>query len=143
VGTELATSADAPNLGAVYKLVELESGGVKRYTAKFSEDKATFPGAKQIFRFRSHDELAGAWECRDSTAEEPVESLQRPVMLGGKLIEPLPCAEQARDLAAKALKKLPEDVRRLEDPEPYRVEYSAQLLALFEQARKNMAGAPV
>src|SRR5450755_2469978 len=36
VGTDLATSTDSPNIGVVYKLVELEAGGQKRYTAKFS-----------------------------------------------------------------------------------------------------------
>ena len=34
VGTQLATSADAPNLSAIYKLVELDISGIKRFTAK-------------------------------------------------------------------------------------------------------------
>ena len=139
VGTELATSADAPNLGAVYKLVELEDGGVKRYTAKFSEDKATLPGAKQIFRFEDHDEVACSWE----RGKNPSEALQRPVVLHGSLAEPLPAASEARERAAAALKKLPEEVRRLENPEPYLVEYSPALLALFEQARRNQMGVSV
>jgi nicotinate phosphoribosyltransferase len=37
VGTQLATSADAPNLSAVYKLVELDIGGIHRFTAKLVE----------------------------------------------------------------------------------------------------------
>src|SRR5580692_6368798 len=53
VGTELSTSADAPTLGVVYKMVELEdAGNHRRYTAKLSEDKHTLPGSKQVFRFR-------------------------------------------------------------------------------------------
>ncbi|HEX6545679.1 MAG TPA: nicotinate phosphoribosyltransferase, partial [Bryobacteraceae bacterium] len=36
VGTDLATSADAPSLSAVYKLVELETGESHLYTAKYS-----------------------------------------------------------------------------------------------------------
>src|SRR5262249_4439098 len=47
VGTELATSGDAPSMGAIYKLVEIEG----RPAAKWSEDKASLPGSKQIFRF--------------------------------------------------------------------------------------------
>jgi nicotinate phosphoribosyltransferase len=139
VGTELATSADAPNLGAVYKLVELEAGGVRRYTAKFSEDKTTLPGAKQIFRFRDHDEVACSWE----PGKFPAEALQRPVVLKGQLAEPLPSAKEARERAAAALEKLPEEVRRLENPEPYLVEYSPELLALFEQARRSQMGVSV
>src|SRR5262249_8127248 len=50
VGTQLATSADAPYMGATYKLVELDVSGIKRYTAKYSEDKPSLPGSKQIFR---------------------------------------------------------------------------------------------
>ena len=39
VGTQLSTSADAPSLSAVYKLVELDIRGIQRFTAKFSDDK--------------------------------------------------------------------------------------------------------
>ena len=49
--------ADAPDMGAIYKMVELDIGGIKRFTAKFSEDKPTLPGAKQVFRFPDRDIL--------------------------------------------------------------------------------------
>ena len=87
VGTDLATSTDSPNLGVVYKLVELEG----RYTAKFSEDKHTLPGAKQVFRFANHDVMACSWECLGCGAgEAEARALLRPVLFGGKLVEPLP-----------------------------------------------------
>ncbi|MEK7403788.1 MAG: nicotinate phosphoribosyltransferase [Acidobacteriota bacterium] len=133
VGTELVTSADAPALGVVYKLVELEANGVKRYTAKFSEDKATMPGAKQVFRYADHDVIACAWEQPAGEAAP----LLGPVLLAGRLVEPLPDATAARAHAAASLKKLPEAVCRLEDPQPYPVEYSPALQELFEQARRN------
>jgi nicotinate phosphoribosyltransferase len=140
VGTELATSADAPNLGVVYKMVELQSGATRRFTAKFSEDKATVPGAKQIFRFRDHDQIACAGECPGYDPERgPVEALLRPAIYGGKLVEPLPGAPAARDRAAEYLKKLPAACRRLFDAEAYQVEYSQELLALRDQARKEVA----
>lgn len=141
VGTELATSLDAPALGAVYKLVELENNGAKRFTAKLSEDKATMPGAKQIFRFAGHDVIACAWEKAPACAE--AHALLRPVILDGTVVEPLPDAAAARSHASESLKKLPEAVRRLEKPEPYRVEYSPALRALFEEARRNQQGAAV
>ena len=50
VGTQLATSADAPAMSAIYKMVELDICGIKRFTAKYSDDKTSVPGAKQIFR---------------------------------------------------------------------------------------------
>ncbi len=67
VGTDLATSADSPHLGVVYKLVELNG----RFTAKFSEDKHTLPGAKQVFRFAAHDVIACSWECLGCGPGEP------------------------------------------------------------------------
>src|ERR1700674_1846864 len=87
VGTDLATSTDSPNLGVVYKLVELDG----RYTAKFSEDKHTMPGSKQVFRFDGYDRIACSWECLGCGPGEPqAKALLRPVLLGGKLVEPLP-----------------------------------------------------
>jgi nicotinate phosphoribosyltransferase len=106
VGTELATSADAPTLGAVYKLVEI---GV-RPTAKFSPEKATLPGAKQIYRLPDRDVLALAAENIDLPGAEP---LIRPVILHGRLLEPLPDVDAARAHAAESLKRLPAS-RRVE-----------------------------
>ena len=63
VGTQLATSADAPTMGAIYKLVELEICGIKRFTAKYSEDKGSLPGAKQVFRDVARDVIARSGEC--------------------------------------------------------------------------------
>ncbi len=140
VGTELATSADAPTLGAIYKMVEVVSDGVKRYTAKFSADKVTIPGAKQIFRFRDHDEIACAWECPRMRGDAaPVEALIRPVIYDGELVEALPDARAARLRTAACLKSLPPACRHLQDAEPYRVELSVELKRLLEQARQQVA----
>lgn len=137
VGTDLATSSDSPNIGVVYKLVELESNGHKRYTAKFSEDKHTLPGTKQIFRFPGSDVLACSWECIgcDSEGAES-QALSRPVVLGGELIEDLPDASAARHHAMESVRKLPSTVRSLFDTQDsYRVEYSDELQTLFEKVR--------
>jgi len=140
VGTDLVTSSDAPSLGVVYKLVELESPAGTRYTAKFSEDKHTYPGAKQIFRYFDHDKVGCAWECPGCGCADapPVRALLRPVMLRGELVEPLPSASVARSCAAANLRGLPAVCRSLYDHEhPYRVEYTAALQQLYEQAKKD------
>lgn len=129
VGTELATSADAPNISAIYKLVEIETGGVRRYTAKFSRDKITLPGAKQIFRRADRDVVAGAGERLEG------EPLLEPVIRAGALVQPLPDAASARARAAAALARLPERCRALDDAGPYPVEHSAGLLELLETLR--------
>jgi nicotinate phosphoribosyltransferase len=132
VGTELATSADAPSLATTYKMVELDIHGIKRFTAKFSEDKVSFPGAKQLFRDLARDVVARSGECGRG------EALLRPVILGGRLVEPLPTLEQARQRAAECIAKLPPALRELEVAEPWPVIYSRELRALIDQTRRNL-----
>ncbi len=132
VGTQLATSADAPNLGAIYKLVEVEIQGIKRFTAKYSSDKVTLPGAKQVFRYADHDEVARMGECGSG------EALLRPVMLGGRLVEPLPDVNAARARRAEYVCRLPGELRGLEQTDPWRVEYTRDLRLLAEQTRRNI-----
>ena len=147
VGTELSTSADAPTLGVVYKMVELEDGGnQRRYTLKLSEDKHTLPGSKQVFRYPTHDLLARSTECPscpDPTSPDgssPSEALLRPVMLGGQLLEPLPSAQEARSHAAACLGRLPARCQSLfENPDAWRVDLSPELEGLYEKVRKGIA----
>ncbi len=134
VGTELATSGDAPSMGTVYKLVEVDICGIKRFTAKFSENKGTLPGAKQLFRLPDRDVLGRAAECCAGA-----EALLRPVILGGNLVEPLPDAHAARTRASQAVASLPAELRGLELTSPRPVEYSKDLSALIERTRRNLA----
>jgi nicotinate phosphoribosyltransferase len=140
VGTELATSADAPYLGVVYKLAELEVSGNKRYTLKLSEDKGTMPGSKQVFRYADHDLLARSTECPSCPeGSAPSEALLRPVILGGRLIEPLPSATEARKHAAESLARLPAPCMSLfESKNAWPVEVSAELECLYERVRKGI-----
>ena len=132
VGTQLATSGDAPAMGAIYKLVELDVGcGIKRFTAKLSADKITIPGAKQLFRFEDHDIIARSGECSNGQA------MLRPVLLGGKLVEPLPDLGAARANAAASLAKLPVSLRSLNRGEPWPVRFSKDLAALIERTRSK------
>jgi nicotinate phosphoribosyltransferase len=132
VGTELATSSDAPSHGAVYKLVELSGNGARRYTAKFSSEKSTLPGAKQIFRFPGRDVLGRANESPGPGCE----ALLRPVILGGSLVEPLPAESETRAYAARCLRQLPRKLRSLfEVDPPWPVEHSEALLALAGEVR--------
>jgi nicotinate phosphoribosyltransferase len=137
VGTDLATSTDSPNLGVVYKLVDLNG----RSTAKFSEDKHTLPGAKQVFRFATYDCVACSWEClgcEPGDADGEARALLRPVLLGGKLVEPLPEVTAARKYAAESIQSLPTAIRSLFDTDQkYRVEHSAELMALYEKVQSE------
>jgi nicotinate phosphoribosyltransferase len=132
VGTQLATSADAPSMGTIYKLVEVEICGIKRFTAKYSLDKSSMPGSKQVFRDVARDVVARSGECGKG------EALMRPVILGGKLVEPLPTLPQARARAAEFVAKLPAPLRELEVAEPWPVIYSRELRLLVDQTSSNL-----
>ncbi len=134
VGTQLATSADAPSMGSIYKLVEVEICGIKRFTAKYSEEKGSLPGGKQVFRDVARDVVARSGECGKG------EALLRPILLGGRLIEPLPTLEQARARAAEMIARLPEHLRQLEMTEPWPVIESRELRELIGQTRSNLRG---
>jgi nicotinate phosphoribosyltransferase len=132
VGTQLATSGDAPYLNATYKMVELNIGGINRFTTKLSEDKISLPGSKQVFRDSERDVLARSGECGRG------EALLRPVLLGGRLIEPLPTLEEARCRAAESLARLPQPLRELEVAEPWPMVQSPELQALIDWTRRNL-----
>jgi nicotinate phosphoribosyltransferase len=109
VGTELATSADAPSMGAIYKLVEIEHDGQTRYTAKLSPEKSTLAGAKQLFRYPDFDVLGLHDECAGGS-----EAMLKPTIIGGRLAHPLPSTAEIRELAKKNLTPWPSAERRME-----------------------------
>jgi len=138
VGTELVISSDAPNHGAIYKMVELESGGERRFTAKYSADKSTLLGAKQVCRYSKRDLLGVADECPKAA---DCEALLRPVIFGGKLVEPLPTVSQARLNALESVQRLPKKLRSLfECDPPWPVELSPKLRDLAQSVRLQMEG---
>lgn len=108
VGTELATSADAPSMGAIYKLVEIEHRGETRFTAKNSAAKRTMPGAKQLFRYPEYDLLGLHDECAGGS-----EAMLKPLIIGGRLLEPLPDVAAIRARAAAALNPWPSASRSM------------------------------
>jgi nicotinate phosphoribosyltransferase len=135
VGTRLATSADAPSLSAVYKLVELRRGDEVSYTAKFSDDKSTLPGAKQIYRYPDRDVVALAIECNSDFQGEP---LLQPILCSGELVEDLPPIDQVQKRARAAVASLPPRLHSLEEAEPYTVEISRPLIELAEGLRQDL-----
>ena len=143
VGTSLATSYDAPALGGVYKLVDVHTGQGPSSRAKFSHEKVTYPGRKQVFRFRSdsgeyREDVIG---CEDETHLE-AEPLLRCVMSGGKRTSALPGIQSVQASARERLNKLPQECRRLFGAEPYPVSFSSTLKRLLESVRQRLGAAP-
>ncbi|HEY9182850.1 MAG TPA: nicotinate phosphoribosyltransferase, partial [Gammaproteobacteria bacterium] len=126
IGTSLDVAADCPALDCAYKLQEY-AGRPRR---KRSPGKATWPGAKQVFR---HHNPRGELE-RDvlAPADEPHrgEPLLTPVLRRGELVAPLPSLEASRKHAARELLCLPPRLRSLLPADPYPVEIAPSLDAL-------------
>lgn len=138
VGTDLATSRDAPALGGVYKLVRVDFDGHRYPVMKLSEGKATYPEAKQVFR-----QMAAAGPDGPRTFEAdllglhdeplPGDALLTPILRQGELAAPLPDLEAARTRARAQIDALPAATRCLEDPEPLPVQLSPALQELTRQ----------
>ena len=146
VGTALSTSSDSPNIGVIYKLVEVDLGDTIRNAAKFSQEKITYPGRKQVFRSADTDgKFSGDVIGLDSESFPRSEPLLVPVMRGGGRIavadrDPLATMKkaQSRHLANRA--RLPERILTLHaaDP-PFPVRYSERLEELRDQVRQTVA----
>jgi nicotinate phosphoribosyltransferase len=129
VGTELATSLDAPAVSAVYKLAELRSEGATRYVAKYSAEKRTYPGSKQVFRYADRDVIGHSNECAPAgTGGENAHVLLRPVILAGERVEPELSTSVIREYCLAAQRQISGE---------HRVEYSDKLLQLGERHRSE------
>ena len=121
VGTEMVTSRDEPTLSAVYKLVEQDRGGRGIPKMKLSDEKVTYPGRKQVYRQR--DERGKFKQDIICRADEKLEgeTLLVEVMKGGVLCYELPPIDRIRERAMRNLADLPDQYKRLIDPEEYPV----------------------
>jgi nicotinate phosphoribosyltransferase len=139
VGTVLATSKDAPALGGVYKLVNLESDQGITYRAKLSEDKITYPGAKQVFRFVDaagmyREDIVGL----ESENYPDAAPLLHCVMREGKRVNTSPSLPAIQQYAREELAKLPSSSRRLDQPQSYAVSFSEAVKDLLAAVRQQV-----
>jgi len=129
VGTNFATSADAPTLETVYKLVA--AGG--RPMAKHSTGKATLPGAKQVWRRAGFggDVLALVDEPGPAPGAEPL-------LVDIDLAAGQPAEREALAAARERFEAdwsvLPKEHRNLTNPTRYEVEVSARLRAMAQSS---------
>jgi len=154
VGTDLVASIDSPSLGGVYKLVEIEQGGCITPICKFSEGKATYPGAHQVFRYLAdgklaRDVIALADEDPSSLGEGPAEALLVPRMKAGRRLGPPEPLYAIRSRVKEELTRLPDALHVLDAPppdpertdEPFRAAPSERLVGLIEEVRSRVVGA--
>ena len=147
VGTDLATSHDVPSLGVVYKMVEVERDGQVELKTKFSEQKANWPGRKQVFRFSKpgpngrdsfQRDLVARWD--ESYAEAA--PLLEVVMQEGRRLQPSLPISQARARTLHSLERLPQRYRSLDPGPQYPVGHSAALDRMLQEVRRQYVAVP-
>lgn len=132
VGAALSTSSDAPSLGAIYKLVEIERAGAAVPVMKRSPDKQTYPGRKQVWRvFDGGTAVEDVVTLADSH-EDVLDGrpLLTRVMAGGRRERAPRPLEALRAHCRTTVAELPASVRRLRETTPYPVRFSEPLQAL-------------
>ncbi|MFN8626767.1 MAG: nicotinate phosphoribosyltransferase [Candidatus Binatia bacterium] len=138
VGTRLATSFDAPALGGVYKLVEIETAAGRWGKVKTSTGKATYPGRKQVWR--QHDSAGvyvGDIVCGADEPPPPgAEPLLNCEMRGGHRLRRPPTLAEVRQRCRARVERLPPGLKALGRAPAYPVQFSAQL----RSARNLLAG---
>jgi nicotinate phosphoribosyltransferase len=131
IGTRFGTAADAPYVDSVYKLVEVDG----RPVMKLSPEKATLPGAKQVWRREGHDDVLAR---RDEPPPRDAEPLLVPAMRSGRRLSPPSTVAEARSVLERDLRWLPEAALRTRSPEPRHPVVSGELQSLAD-ATQTMA----
>ena len=125
VGTRFGTSADAPYIDSVYKLVELDNQPI----IKLSASKQTLPWAKQVYRRFQDDKMSNDLITK-STSPRPsgqTTALLRSAMKSGERMMPKDTIETVRKRVSKNIRSLPSQYRALHNPATYPVGYSDDL----------------
>lgn len=154
VGERLVTAKSESVFGGVFKLVAYENEGVLKPKIKLSENpvKTTLPGFKQVYRFYQ-DGMAKADvitlfdEVIDTTKPyllfDPIYPFKKqwienyevkplliPIFNRGEYVYDAPSIHQIRAHKEVSLKAIWDQVKRLENPQEYYVDYSQDLYDL-------------
>ncbi len=123
VGTLMVTSADAPYLECGYKLVSYNH----KPRFKKSPRKATYPCAKQVYRYYNEDGTFHFDEVTSKNEDRAAEGLLIKVMENGNKIHNQVSVLEARQHLSSQIDKLPSEMRSLRKCEPYPVKISKNL----------------
>ncbi|GMV98935.1 MAG: nicotinate phosphoribosyltransferase [Candidatus Hydrogenedentota bacterium] len=163
VGTHLITASDCPSLNGVYKLVAIMENGTWQPRIKISSNaaKATNPAPKMLVRYfdrwnqplgdvlfaegetwpesgpvagRDHDQPHREVQLRNAVRCEP---LLVPVMERGRRIAPAESIGAIRKHAMDQIAALPDEYKRLRNPQIYRVILSERVGSLKDELMKG------
>ena len=136
IGTSLTTSSDEPALDCAYKLEEY--AGIPR--RKQSPGKATWPGAKQVWRQHGPDGTLTGDTLSVAGDAQSGEPLMVKVMAAGRRVGRRANLDELRSRAARELQALPASLRRLEPVAPYEVLVTEPLRRLAAETDRRLAG---
>jgi nicotinate phosphoribosyltransferase len=134
IGTSLTTSSDVPSIDCVYKLQEY--AGLPR--RKRSENKATWPGRKQVWRRYDSDGRMAGDVLSLADHEKAGEPLIHPVMRDGRRLKPAPLLEDIRRRAKRELECLPQALRQLAPGAAYPVDVADDLVKLAAEVDRRL-----
>lgn len=137
VGTQLATSEDAPSLSVVYKLVEVEKDNRHLYRAKISPGKIMYPGKKQIYRELRGNHFVKDLIVLDGEEGMPGNKLLIQYVKNGEVVNSYPALNEIRDYVKENLQKLPNEFLSLNKKVDYKVEFSGRLKKLLSDIEAN------
>jgi len=164
VGENISTSKADPILGAIYKLVGIFLNNLFNPTMKLAQNiaKESNPGQKQVYRLYNRktgiaiadvvtlaqEKINENYPIRVCHPVDPKQDLEvsnfyaKPLLVKifdkGRLVYDRPSAHQIRAFAKQQQETLPEDVRRLENPESYFVGYSSTLRNMKNNLRAEL-----
>jgi nicotinate phosphoribosyltransferase len=139
IGTELSTSRDLPALGGVYKLVEIERNGLAQPKMKLSQEKATYPYRKQVWRQSAQGKFTNDVIALAKNDEPSGEPLLQQVMRNGELAAPLPSLAETQARARRQLAALPDKYKTLRHAPAYPVRFSERLEAQRQRLLNTLA----
>jgi len=138
IGTSMTTSADVPSIDCVYKLQDY--AGLPR--RKRSENKATWPGRKQVWRrYDANGTIAGDLLALDEPGRSSPgrgEPLIHPVMTAGRRVAPSPSLDEMRQRAKRELESLPDALQQLIPGATLAVEVASDLVELAAEVDSRL-----
>jgi nicotinate phosphoribosyltransferase len=139
VGAALSTVSDAPSLGAVYKLVEIERDGERATVMKCSPGKQTLPGRKQVWRIFENGAAVEDVIDLEGAADYPpyARPLLACVMREGRRTTRPASPSELRARSRAAIAALPASVRGLRESRAYPVRHGSALSSEIERQSRG------
>jgi len=140
VGTKAGVSADAPWSDMAYKMVCFDD----RPVMKLSPDKASLPGAKQVYRTKDADDMFAKdiIALNDEDLPGGIPMLEE-VMTGGERTAPPATLEEVRNSFQEDFASLDSRFKVLNNPPRFPVSVSGKLERLRSQVREEALGVNV